>query len=80
MVRLDVPLKALAEASDKLDRIAERVAKAGSTDSPEISQADSLDLSHEAVSLMEVRNQYMVTLRTLQTADDLTRQTIDLLA
>jgi hypothetical protein len=79
MVRFDAALEGLGKARDQLERAAERVAGAGLPATSAASPVDDVDLSHEAVSLMEARNQYLLNLRTLKTADDLNRLTIDLL-
>jgi hypothetical protein len=79
MVRLEAALQGLEDARGKLERTAGRVAKSGSFDFSAPPSADDVDLSAEAASWIEARNQYLLNLRTLKTADDLNRHTVDLL-
>ena len=60
MVRLDTALQGLEDARGKLERTAERVAKSGLPDASTPPSNDDVDLSAEAVSLMEARNQLLI--------------------
>ncbi len=64
-------LAGLQTAQTLLERTANRIAAPPS---------DTLDLSAEMVSLLESRNLFETNIRVLQTADDMTKSTIDILA
>jgi len=79
MVRLEASLQGLEEARGKLERTAERVAKAGFTGMASAAPVDDVDFSQAAISLIEARNQYLLNSRVLNTAEDMNRYTFDLL-
>jgi flagellar hook protein FlgE len=64
-----VVLSSLNQASAKLDSIAQRVA-AG--------PVDTVDLSNEAVSLIQTKNEFSANIRLLGTADDLNKLALNL--
>jgi flagellar hook protein FlgE len=61
-------LNGMTAAREKLDRAAQNIAQIG-TDIP---QADSIDLSTEAVNLMVSRTSFTANAATLRTAQDMT--------
>jgi hypothetical protein len=64
-----VALSGLSQASAKLDSVARRVA-AG--------PVDTVDLSHEAVSLIQAKNEFAANIELLKTADDLNKLALKL--
>ena len=79
MLAIDHALLGLQGAQDKLDTAATRLARTGLPSSGE-QPPDVVNLSEEAVNLIQAANEYKMNLRVLKTADELTVQTIDLLA
>lgn len=78
---------ALASASRQLDLAAEGIRKAAAP-APETETvreataeaSDELDLSAAAVNLLQAKTSFRVALRLVQTADEMARHTLDLLA
>jgi flagellar hook protein FlgE len=64
-----VVLSSLNQARAKLDSIAQRVA-AG--------PVDTVDLSNEAVSLIQTKNEFSANIRSLETEDDLNKLALTL--
>jgi flagellar hook protein FlgE len=73
MIDFSAPLAGLDRASKALDKTASRVAQAGTTG------GDTVDLSAEAVSLMVARQNYESNVKVIQTADQMTKNILDLL-
>jgi flagellar hook protein FlgE len=70
-------LTALAAASDQVDRIAERVSRAGlDLESP---TGDVVDLSEEMVRLLAAKTAFQVAIKLAQTGDEMAEHTLDLL-
>ena len=67
-------LGGLQNAQTTLQKTAERIAAA----SPETS--DSVDLSSETVAMLAARNQYQTSARFIQTADEMQKKVLNLLA
>ena len=68
---------ALSHALERVNHAAEGVAKASR---PTIEAADQLDMSTEAVHLLVAKNGYDAAIELAKTSDEISRQTIDLLA
>jgi flagellar basal body rod protein FlgG len=73
MVDFSNPLAALDRASSIVDKLASRVAQAGSA------PGDSVDLSAEAVTLIVARQSFESNIKVIQTADDMTQSLLNLL-
>jgi flagellar hook protein FlgE len=73
MVDFSNPLAALGRASSTVDKVAARVAQAGSA------SGDTVDLSAEAVTLMVARQNFDSNIRVIQTADEMTESLLNLL-
>jgi flagellar basal body rod protein FlgB len=67
-------LQGLARAETMLERAAQRIARLPAR--PE--SGDSVQLSEEMVRLLEARTLHRANLKSLQTADELTRETLKL--
>lgn len=67
-------LGGMQNAQSTLEKTAERIAAV----SPESS--DSVDLSSEMVAMLAARNQYQTNARVIQSADDMQKKLLDLLA
>jgi flagellar hook protein FlgE len=73
MIDFSTPLAGLDLASKALDKTATRVSQAGT------SSGDTVDLSAEAVSLMVARQNFQSNVKVMQTADEMTKNLLDLL-
>ena len=76
---------ALTSASHQLDLAAEGIRKAAAPAPETVREAtgeasDELDLSTAAVNLLQAKTSFRVALRLAQTADEMARHTLDLLA
>ncbi len=69
-------LTALAEARKQLSSAAEGVERAAR---PASEAVDSLDLSTEAVRLLQAKTSFRVALQLAETADEIDRHALDLL-
>ena len=69
-------LGGMCEAQNKLEKTAERVAGA----STPASDSDSVDLSTETADLLAAREQFQVNARVFQTADDMRKKLLNILA
>ena len=67
-------LGGMREAQNTLEKTAERVAGASTPAS------DSVDLSTETVDLLAAREQFQVNARVFQTADDMQKKLLNILA
>ncbi len=74
---LATALQGLNRAEAKVDQAAARISQAAA---PQGATGDSVDLAHEMVSLAVGKEEYQANLKALQTADELTKHTIDILA
>ena len=70
-------LDGLRRAETNLEKTAARVARLTTALTGE--PHDYVDLSTEAISLMETRQAFRADLRLIETADDLTEYTLDIL-
>lgn len=75
---LATALQGLNSAEAKVDQAAVRISQAGTA--PEDSSGDTVDLAAEIVNLAAGKEEYMANLKALQTGEDLTKHTIDILA
>lgn len=67
-------LSGMQTAQSSLEKTAQRIA----TVSPESS--DSVDLSSQMVAMLAARNQFQTNARVIQTADDMQKKVLDMLA
>jgi flagellar hook protein FlgE len=67
-------LGGMQNAQSKLEKTAERIAGASAP------TADSVDLSTEMVGMLAARNQFQVNARVFQTADEMQKKLVDILA
>jgi len=74
-----IALQGLEQGQVQLENAAARLAGAG-TDSPDGAGLDTVDLSAEIVALMAAQNQFSANLSTLKTADQIQKNTLDLMA
>jgi flagellar hook protein FlgE len=74
-----IALQGLDQASAQLEAAAAGIASAG-TASPNGANLDTLSLSEEVVALMSAKTMYSANLSTLNTADQIQKSTIDLIA
>ena len=74
-----IALQGLGQAEAQLETAAARIASAGAL-SPDGANADTVDISTEIVALLSAKNQFSLNLTTLKLADEVQKNTIDLLA
>ncbi len=74
-----IALQGLGQAQAQLETAATRIASAGAL-SPDGANADTVDISTEIVALLSAKNQVSLNLATLKLADEVQKNTIDLLA
>lgn len=67
-----IALGGLQSAQAKFERSAARVASAGAS--------DTVDLSSAAVDLLSAKNEFQLNIKMLKAADDMLKQTLDILA
>jgi flagellar basal body rod protein FlgF len=72
-------LGGLDRAQFSLERGASRIARAGTTVSVG-RPVDGVDLSRTVVDLLTARHEFAIHMKLLQTADDLERRALDILA
>lgn len=66
-------LAGLDRASEQLNRISSRVARAG-----DFQSTDVVDLSAEAVALLEAQTSYKANIKMTKAADEITKSLLDL--
>jgi len=71
---MSVALGGMRNVQSTLERTAERIAAV----SPETS--DSVDLSSQMVAMLAARNQFQSNARVIQTADDMQKTLLDIMA
>ncbi len=76
MLDFQIPLAGLERASDRLEAAAKRLARAGFPGPPE----DTVDVSAEAVALLDARNQFQTNLKVIDTQNQVMRSLLDMLA
>ncbi len=72
-------LQGLQQAEVQLQRVAAKLASFGAS-SPDRANVDTVDLSAEMVALMSAKNQASVDLKTLNTATEIQKSIIDIMA
>jgi len=72
-----IALQGMQQAEVQLENAATAIASPGS--SPEGANIDTVDLSAEMVALMSAKNDFSVNLSVLKTADQVEKQTVDLM-
>ncbi|PWU01360.1 MAG: hypothetical protein C5B51_22875 [Terriglobia bacterium] len=78
---MDITLTALAglsQAESAVESAAARLSRAGL--SPDGSSGDTVDLATEIVDLMTAKQQFQANLKSLETANEMTKHTLDILA
>ncbi len=73
MIDFSTPLAGLNQASSTVNKVASRVAQAGTT------SGDSVDLSADAVALLVARQNFDSNIKVIQTADEMTQSLLNLL-
>ena len=73
MIDFSTPLAALGRAAGSVGKVAARIARTGET--PE----DSVNLSSDAVALLVARQNYEANIKSIQTADQMSRSLLDVL-
>lgn len=74
-----IALQGLQQADVQLEKAAARIASAA-TLSPDGSNVDAVDLSAEIIALLSAKNQFSVQLATLKVADELQKNSINIIA
>ena len=74
-----IALQGLQQADSQLNQAATRIASFGAT-SPDSTSLDTVNLSAEMVALMSAQDLASVNLKTLQTADEIQKSLIDIMA
>lgn len=73
MIDFSAPLAGLDTADSTVSRVASKIATVGTP-------GDRVDLSVEMVSLMQAQNDFESNAKVLQTEDQMTRSTLNILA
>ena len=74
-----IALQGLERGQAQLEQAAARLAGAGA-ESPDGANLDTVELSAEIVALMSAKTQFSANLSTLKTADQIQKNTINLVA
>jgi flagellar hook protein FlgE len=74
-----IALQGLQQADAQLEKAAIKIAAYGAS-SPDGANLDTVDLSAEVVALMSAKTDYLTNLKTLQTANEIQKNVIDLTA
>lgn len=78
MIDLSVPLQGMQRAEQALERTAVQLASLPL--GAEGSGVDTVDLSQSMVALLEARNLMEINVKAMQTAQEMTEHTLDILA
>jgi len=73
----DIALQGIQRAESNLEALAQKVATQTSSNNQ---VTDSIDFSDVAIRLIKDRNEVHVNIKTLQTADEMTKTILDILA
>ena len=73
----DIALQGIQRAESNLERLAHNVATQTASDNQ---ITDSIDFSDVAIRLIQDRNEVHVNVKTLQTADEMTKTILDIIA
>ena len=74
-----IALMGMQQAEARLEKAATRIASFGA-DAFDGANVDTVDLSSEMLAMMSARNEFSVNLKTLETANEVSKNTIDLMA
>ena len=74
MIDFSTPLAGLNAATTSLNKVAQNIANYGA-DAP----VDTVDLSSDAVALLQAKNDFIANLKVVQTVDQLTRSVLSIL-
>lgn len=74
MINFTAPLEGMAQAADRFQSVAERIARA-----PTAGGGDSVDLSAAVAALIESRNQFAINVKAAHAGDEMSRAVLDLL-
>jgi len=74
-----IALQGMQQAETQLENVAIKIAEYGAT-SPDGANLDTVDLSAEMVALMSAKNEFSLNLKTLETADEVQKSLIDVMA
>lgn len=74
MIDFSTPLAGLNQAESSVNQVAAKVATFG------FPQGDSVDLSSEAVSLIQAKNDFAANTKVIQTEDSMTKSLLNLVA
>jgi hypothetical protein len=79
---LAIAQQGLQQAQSQVEKAAQGIARTGLEAAPDQAPApaDTINLSDQMVSLMSARNQFKTDLTLAHTADEMQKQTLDLLA
>ena len=77
MDALNSAVEGMSHAQAQLDPVASKVARSGPSTQP--SQGDTVDLSSEAVTLIEARTSFEANATVAQTAESMTQSLLDTL-
>lgn len=79
MADLSIPLQGMSLASTDFDRAAAGIARRTFPPSATEYPDDTMDLSHEMVALLQVKNDYAANTGTVHVLDEMNRITIDMI-
>jgi hypothetical protein len=72
-----IALQGLREAEGQMEKAATRISSSASLDATSL---DTVDLSSEMIALLSAKELAMVNLKTLETAEQMAKSVIDLMA
>jgi flagellar hook protein FlgE len=75
MIDFSTPLAGMDAAADNLNRVATHVANIGGSPA-----GDTVDLSADAVAMIEAKNDFAANVQVVHTADQMTRALLNILA
>ena len=74
-----IALQGLEQAQARLEQAAAKIVAVGA-ESSDGANLDTVDISAEMVALMSAKNQFLLDLGTLKTADEIQKNLIDVMA
>lgn len=77
---LAIAQQGMEQAQGRVEQAASRIASLGTAGANPAQPNDNINLSDEMISLMQAKNDFEANLKVAHTADDLQKQTLDLLA
>ena len=75
MIDFSTPLAGMNATADSLNRVAANIANIGGSPA-----GDSVDLSADAVAMIEAKNDFAANVQVVHTADQMTRALLNILA